>query len=35
LSPLSARRIDGLSHESEEGMRCGTQVPIPQLPPQL
>ena len=21
--------------ESEQGMRCGTQVPIPQLPPQL
>ena len=21
--------------ESEQGMRCGTDVPIPQLPPQL
>ncbi|SPJ15773.1 hypothetical protein SBBP2_1750001 [Burkholderiales bacterium] len=27
--------IDGLSSESEQGMRCGTQVPNPQLPPQL
>jgi hypothetical protein len=32
--PLSVR-IDGLSQESEQGMRCGTQVPMPQLPPQL
>jgi hypothetical protein len=27
--------IDGLSQESEQGMRCGTKVPMPQLPPQL
>jgi hypothetical protein len=27
--------IDGLSSESEQGMRCGTNVPKPQLPPQL
>jgi hypothetical protein len=32
--PLSVG-IDGLSQESEQGMRCGTQVPMPQLPPQL
>jgi hypothetical protein len=28
-------RVDGLSRESEQGMRCGTWVPNPQLPPQL
>jgi hypothetical protein len=27
--------VDGLSQESEQGMRCGTTVPMPQLPPQL
>ena len=32
--PLSAD-IDGLSFESEQGMRCGIIVPNPQLPPQL
>jgi hypothetical protein len=33
-APLSGS-IDGLSQESEQGMRCGTKVPMPQLPPQL
>jgi hypothetical protein len=33
-APLSGG-IDGLSQESEQGMRCGTKVPMPQLPPQL
>jgi hypothetical protein len=32
--PLSGG-IDDLSQESEQGMRCGTKVPMPQLPPQL
>jgi hypothetical protein len=32
--PLSGA-TDGLSQESEQGMRCGTKVPMPQLPPQL
>jgi hypothetical protein len=27
--------IDGLSIESEQGMRCGIKVLNPQLPPQL
>jgi hypothetical protein len=26
---------DGPSQEGEKGMRCGTHVPNPQLPPQL
>jgi hypothetical protein len=33
-APLSGG-VDGLSKESEQGMRCGTNVPMPQLPPQL
>jgi hypothetical protein len=33
-APLSGG-VDGLSQESEQGMRCGTIVPMPRLPPQL